>query len=104
MDKEKIESGKVAWFTKEIKSQILKRDWNKCILCWSTFMLNSHHIYYWTQSEIKPWRNDVCKWVTVCQECHGNKIHICRMWQWERQECINYITNYYGKNKKTTYW
>jgi len=26
MDKEKIESGKLAWFTKEIKSQILKRD------------------------------------------------------------------------------
>ncbi len=95
---DKIKSWKVARFPPEVKQEIFERDGYKCILCWSTQMLNAHHSLYSTQSIYDETRNTKLNWVTLCQEpCH-EEVHGCRKWIGKRQECIDYLDRLYEAN------
>jgi len=95
----KIDNWKVARFSNKTKQLILERDEYKCIICWSTDMLNIHHVYFWQESNRTSTRNNIDQWVTICQsKCHID-CHWCRRLEWIRQRCIDYINNYYKNDK-----
>lgn len=87
----------IAKFSSEIKAEILIRD-KHCIFC-SNPITDHHHIFYWWQAEHWPDRNEVNKWVWLCR-LHHEKIHHFTDWtsQQLRQDCINYLNNFYKKN------
>ena len=96
-----------AKFTNKVKEEIYERDWWCCILCWSNQWLTAHHAFFSDQAIRDNTRNNAEMWVTICPTCHSWKdkdwkqgCHWCSVWEWKRQEAINYLTNLYD----TTYW
>lgn len=83
-----------AKFSNEIKKLILNRD-IKCILCWKDWT-DIHHVFFSNQAEYWNERNNIDKWVLLCRLCHW-KCHSCKTWEWERQEVINYLHEYYAR-------
>ena len=92
---EKIRIWKIAKFSQETKEEILNRDKHRCILCESISILQVHHVLFWTETLYNEDRNTEKNWVTVCANCHWEKVHACRKWEWERQECIDYLNTLY---------
>jgi hypothetical protein len=84
---------KVAKFSTNTKKEIFKRDWWKCIFCYSRY-LDAHHVYFWTETNYWDNRNDINQGVSVCIECH-RECHWCSKWEWKRQEAINYLLKIY---------
>ncbi|WP_298366423.1 hypothetical protein [uncultured Lutibacter sp.] len=59
---------------KKLRKSVLKRDFNKCVVCSSVENLQVHHKQYHF-SELKrtfkePWEYDIKYLVTVCKKCH----------------------------------
>lgn len=80
----------------EIICEIYKRDWFKCILCWSRELDIPHHVYFWINSEYWEDRNNIEKIVTCCKKCHFN-IHHQSWWKDLSEKCIKYIESLYFK-------
>lgn len=102
--KKSSRKGKVAKFSQETKLAILLRD-KCCIICnrWNkvSVITDFHHVYYWLQAEYTEDRNDVNKWVWLCAQCHFNIHHWTKVDTQElRYFCINYLLEYYDKNKE----
>lgn len=76
------------------KSEVYERDKWKCIICWKwTAHPEYHHCYYWPMTNYWENRNDPDQLVILCSFCHYD-LHF----KWDnnyRQDCIDYITNYY---------
>ena len=81
-----------AKFDKKTKEKILERDWNRCIICWD-IPHSIHHVFFWIQSNFWLNRNEKNQWVTLCYKCHCD-CHSSAIWEWKRQDCINYVKNY----------
>lgn len=56
-----------------------------------------HHIYFGWSAIYTENRNDPDQLVLLCHSCHN---HLHFFWERDnlRQECIDYITNYYVSN------
>ena len=80
-----------AKFTTKTKKEIFDRDWGCCIICWTNqWILDFHHVYYWSESNYWPDRNKTNQWVTICREnCHP-EAHAFKRGGGIRQDCINY--------------
>ena len=86
--------------TKQVKEYIIERD-RVCIICKYDYITQFHHAYYWNQAVYTENRNDPDQLVWLCDNCH-NILHF----KWDnnyRQECIDYLLNYYNKIKFTEY-
>lgn len=84
----KTNKNTIAKFSIQIKAQILIRD-KHCIFC-DNAIQDYHHCYFWTEANRSETRNNVNQGVWVCRICH-NEIHSCWIWDWKRQEAINYL-------------
>jgi hypothetical protein len=84
----------IAKFSSKVKAEILIRD-RQCIFCQSP-ITDIHHAYFWNESNRTETRNDVNQWVWVCR-IHHDEIHWCAIWEWKRQEAINYLKNKYER-------
>lgn len=84
---------KKAKFSNKVKQSIMIRDYHKCILCYET-PHSIHHAYFWLQANRWDNRNDEDQWVALCFRCH-NSVHWCKSWEWDREECINYLKHIY---------
>lgn len=87
-----------AKFTSEIKAKILIRD-KHCLFC-TCAIQDYHHIYYGWQAEYGPIRNNVDRGVWLCRR-HHEMIHHFTDWSSQRirQQCIDYVNNYYNDKK-----
>ena len=83
-----------AKFNMKVKKEILARD-RKCIICWELGFWSFHHVYFWQDAEYWDDRNNVNKWVLLCNN-HHLEAHSCKRWEGIRQDCINYLKNIYG--------
>ena len=90
--KKKKSKWRAARFSTEVKTEICIRD-KVCILSWEPWH-SVHHVYYWVDSNRWENRNDVDQWVLLSFEKHL-EVHWCSKWEGVRQECINYLENYY---------
>ncbi|MGV9206323.1 MAG: HNH endonuclease [Promethearchaeia archaeon] len=54
----------------KIRSEILDRDKNKCAICGSESEMHVHHI------DTDTTNNSPSNLITLCKECHSNKVHI----------------------------
>lgn len=93
---EKIKSWKIAKVTKEMRDIILARDNYKCCIkdCDNNYMLDIHHILFWTETIYDATRNTPVNLITVCRDCH-TEIHSCKKGIWKRQESIDYVSALY---------
>jgi len=85
---------RVAYFSQEVKDKIAKRDDYECVWCWSSYMIDFHHVLFWSETKRDTDRNTEKNGVAVCRSCH-TKIHWCRRWEWIRQQCIDYLSEKY---------
>ena len=93
--KKKKPKWRTAKFSKETKEKIYERD-QGCILCWnSDWILDYHHVFFWLQKEITEDRNNAEKGVCIHRKPHQDWCHACKVWEWVRQKCINYLKRYY---------
>lgn len=79
--------------SKKLKEDIVYRDLD-CIICWDWIQV-VHHCYFWDQAMYWEDRNDIKYCCGLCNNCH-HQLHF----EWGntyRQDCIDYITNYYAK-------
>ncbi len=83
---------KKAKFSTKVKTEICKRD-KLCIFCDNPWT-DCHHVFYSQQTNYWEDRNDADQWVLVCRK-HHEEIHSCSMWEGKRQECIDYLNNFY---------
>lgn len=90
--KKKKPKWKTAKFSNNTKTEICKRD-KLCIFCNNPWT-DCHHVFYSQETNYWEDRNEVDQWVLVCRK-HHEEIHSCSMWEWKRQEAINYLQNYY---------
>lgn len=80
--------------TKEVKEYIIERD-RVCIICEHEYIQTCHHCYFWNDAMYWENRNDPEYLVWLCDKCHykthfdGNNDY--------REQCINYLTEYYAK-------
>jgi hypothetical protein len=67
------------WFEK--RSQIIKRDMNRCIVCGSSDKIEVHHRQYHFSKSLKsfvpPWGYKNSYLITLCNSCHdtGHKTY-----------------------------
>ena len=65
-----------------IRNAAFKRDWNKCVVCWSKDKLHWHHRSYkmkWVWSYL----NELKDVYTLCERCHKmfhNNVNIKELW------------------------
>lgn len=83
---------KIAKFSKKIKEDMFLRD-GSCIFCKITHT-QAHHCFYWIEAQRDEHRNDLNRWVAVCNE-HHLEIHWCWRWKGKRQEAIEYLDKLY---------
>jgi len=91
----KKQKAEIAKFNSKTKEEILERDWRACALCWSSNILQIHHIHFWNlKKRIK--RNCVQEWICICQNCH-HQIHnpITKEHIGLRIKAIEYVNNLY---------
>ena len=90
---------KTAQFSVKTKEAIFERDGWCCIVCWEQ-PHSIHHVFFSTESNYWPNRNDPDQWVTLCHKHHQWKewCHGCTRWEWVRQFCIDYLDKYYTNN------
>lgn len=50
--------------------EVLERDGHKCVLCGWTGLLECHHVYFGSEANRKPNRNDADQLAMVCVDCH----------------------------------
>ena len=81
-----------AYFSKEVREEILKRD-KVCIISGNPID-NYHHIFYGWQINYWPDRNNANQWVWLSKDIHY-EIHHWIGWKWQnyRAFCINYLNN-----------
>ena len=82
--------------TKEVAKYVLQRD-DMCIICKKEQISQIHHCYYWKDAIYTDNRNDIDQLVWLCETCH-----ILLHFHWDnnyRQECIDYLQNYYAPYK-----
>lgn len=90
--KKKKTKGKTAKFSTEVKTLICQRD-KVCILSGEAGH-SVHHVYFWVNSNKWDNRNDIDQGVLLSFDKHL-EVHWCSNGEGARQECINYIKNYY---------
>lgn len=84
----------VAKFSDKTKAAIFARD-KHCLFCPDPIQ-TYHHIYYWSQAEYWPDRNDVSKGCGLCLRHHEMIHHFTDgSSQRLRKQCINYVEWYY---------
>ena len=91
--KKKKSKWKTARFSNEVKTAICQRD-RTCILSWEPGH-SVHHVYFGTESNKWDNRNDIDQGVLLSFEKHL-EVHWCSKWEWARQECIDYLKEFYN--------
>ncbi len=94
---DKIANWKIAKVTKAMREIILHRD-KECVLCWSIYMLDIHHVLFGTQTIYDSTRNTPVNLVAVCRKCHES-IHWCRKWVGDREKVIIYLKQLYEQKE-----
>jgi len=87
------------------RKRVLKRDNNRCVVCWREYQLTIHHHHDFTgaiPSRKEDWAYNNpyvlprdCDLVTLCKACHG-KIGACE----KRSPLYLLVTNYLADSAK----
>jgi hypothetical protein len=81
--------------TKAVAEHVIERD-KICIICKKEQISQIHHCYFWDQAVYTENRNDPDQLVWLCEQCH-TLLHFDWYSNHYRQECIEYVQNYYRK-------
>lgn len=81
--------------TKAVAEYVLWRD-KVCIICKQEKISQIHHCYFWESAVYTENRNDPDQLVWLCENCH-TLLHFDWNHNHYRQECIDYLHNYYRK-------
>ncbi len=86
-----------AKFKNKVKQEIYDRD-RTCILCWiNNWIMHFHHCWFSNEANYSDNRNNANQGCLVCDTCH-RQCHSCKIWEWKRQQCIDYLNNFYNND------
>ena len=60
---------------KQVSSDARRAAGNRCVLCASTYKLQTHHIRPVNPLNPDPFQNDPSNLLVLCETCHSDKFH-----------------------------